>query len=116
MVIILKNTVSLKKNFQFKHVYCNGKSLANKHLVIYFIKNNMNLNRLGLSVSKKVGNSVIRSRVTRLIKESYRLNEENILIGYDIVIIARTTCSGKDFITIRNSLIHLIKKLNLLGI
>ena len=84
-------TRSLQKNFQFRYVYNRGKSLANKHLVMYVIKNNKNAetNRLGISVSKKVGKSVVRSRVTRLIKESYRLTENEIKSGYDIVVIAR---------------------------
>ncbi len=103
-------TESLKKNYQFRFVYNRGKSIANKYLVMYVLKNGEDFNRLGLSVSKKVGISVVRSRVTRLIRESYRLSEENIKRGFDIVVIARNSCSGVSFECINKSLIHLIKK------
>ena len=69
----MKYAESLKKNYEFRIVYRKGKSLANKYLVVYKYRNNKANNRLGISVSKKVGNSVVRSRVTRLIRESYRL-------------------------------------------
>ena len=67
-------------------------------------------NRLGISVSKKVGNSVVRSRVTRLIRESYRLNEKNIKSGYDIVVIARISSNGAPYAEAERSIIHLLKK------
>ena len=79
-------TESLKKNFQFRHVYQKGKSIANRHLVLYLVKNGTHdHNRLGISVSKKVGKSVVRSHVTRLIRESYRSMEEEVKSGYDFV-------------------------------
>ena len=106
-------TESLKKNYQFRFVYNRGKSIANKYLVMYVIKNGKEINHLGVSVSKKVGISVVRSRVTRLIKESYRLSEKNIKSGYDIVVIARNSCNGESFDTIYKSLNHLLKKHNL---
>ena len=61
-VRVLKFTQSLKKNYQFRYVYNRGKSIANKYLIMYVIKNNTDENRLGISVSKKIGNSVVRSR------------------------------------------------------
>ena len=68
---------SLKKNNEFQRVYRKGTSQANRYLVMYVLENHDRHmeNRLGISVSKKVGNSVVRHRVTRLIRESYRLNE-----------------------------------------
>ena len=109
-------TQSLKKNFQFRFVYNKGKSLANKYLVMYVIKNKRytDTNRLGISVSKKVGKSVVRSRVTRLIRESYRLSEESILKGYDIVVIARVSSSDATYHEIDRALLNLIKKHGLL--
>ena len=79
---------SLKKNRDFQNVYKNGKSKANKYLVMYVLENQLDSNRLGISVSKKVGNSVIRHHLTRLIRESYRLNKEMFNSGLDIVVIA----------------------------
>lgn len=107
-------TESLKKNYQFRFVYNRGKSIANKYLVMYVIKNDLKINRFGISVSKKVGISVVRSRVTRLIKESYRLSENNIKCGFDIVVIARASCNGASFDEINKSLNHLLKKHNIL--
>ena len=72
----------LKKNSDFQQVYKNGKSLANRYLVMYLKKNDLNENRIGISVSKKVGNSVIRHRITRLIRESYRLNKDKFNVGW----------------------------------
>ena len=80
---------SLKKNRDFRTVYRDGKSYANRLLVMYTLKNDSDRNRLGISVSKKVGNSVVRHHITRLVRESYRLHEEMFHSGWDIVVIAR---------------------------
>ena len=77
---------SLKKNQDFQSVYRNGKSYANRLLVMYVLENNLDKNRLGISVSKKVGNSVVRHHVTRLVRESYRLQENIFNSGLDIVV------------------------------
>ena len=91
------NTESLKKNNEFRTVYRRGKSVSNKFLVLYKFPNKTNGNRLGISVSKKVGNSVVRSRITRLIRESYRGHENKVNIGWDLVIIARNPANGATF-------------------
>lgn len=98
---------SLKKNKDFQNVYRNGKSNANKYLVMYVIDNNMKKNRIGISVSKKVGNSIVRHRLTRLIRESYRLNEDVFEKGKDIVVIARVGAKEKSFFEIESALLHL---------
>ncbi len=110
----MQHTESLKKNFQFRHVYHRGRSIANRHLVLYFVKNGTQRNQLGISVSKKVGKSVVRSHVTRLIRESYRNMEEEIKTGYDIVVIARVSCAAATYHEVRRSLRHLLKKQQLL--
>ena len=110
----MKHTESLKKNFQFRHVYHRGRSIANRHLVLYMVKNGTQGNKLGISVSKKVGKSVVRSHVTRLIRESYRNMEEDIKTGYDLVFIARVSCADATYHEIRRSLRHLLKKQQLL--
>lgn len=106
----MKNTLSLKKNAEFRFVYEHGKSMANKQLVMYLLKKDQPLNHLGISVSKKIGNSVVRHRVKRLIKEIYRLSEENIDKGYDIVIVARNGFLECDFADMKKSFLHLAKK------
>ena len=69
----MKFSESLKRNSDFQRVYREGKSYANHYLVLYVLQNQTERNRLGISVSKKVGNSVVRHRMARLIRESYRL-------------------------------------------
>lgn len=110
----------LKKNFEFKIVYRRGKSFANELLVMYMLKNKRNkdnennpYNRLGVSVSKKVGNSVIRSRSKRLISESFRLNYNYILKGYDFIFIARNPIVDKNYFDVEKSMMNLIKKAGL---
>ena len=102
-------TDSLKSNQDFGNVYKSGRSYANKYLVIYTLKNNSDRNRLGISVSKKVGNSVIRHRLKRLIKESYRLHEKMFNSGLDIVVIARKGSDACDYAGIESALLHLMK-------
>lgn len=105
----MKKTESIKKNVDYREIYSTGKSYANKNLVMYMKRNGKDQNRLGISVSKKVGNSVVRHRVTRLIRESYRLNEERILPGLDIVVVARIGAKGKNYFELEGSLLHLLK-------
>ncbi len=105
----MKKYESLKKNEDFKRVFNEKKSVANKYLVFYYKENNLNINRLGIQVSKKVGNSVVRHRLTRLIRESYRLNVEKFETGFDLVVIAREDAKGKGYKEIEDALLHLGK-------
>lgn len=100
---------SLKKNQDFQKVYQSGKSYANKYLVMYVLENHLEKNRIGVSVSKKVGNSVVRHRLARLIKESFRLNGDKFQNGLDIVVIARNSAKGKNYGDISSAVIHLGK-------
>ena len=104
----------LKKNIEFRIVYRRGKSFANDLLVLYVLKNNRNkdkdnslYNKVGISVSKKVGNSVIRHHLTRLIRESYRLHEDMFNNGLDIVVIARSTARDISYHETESALLHL---------
>ncbi len=105
----MKFSESLKKNHQFQYVYRNGKSYANKYFVMYVVENSLEGNRIGISVSKKVGNSVVRHRVTRLVRESYRLQEEVFNSGLDIVIVARPSAATIGYYEVESALIHLGK-------
>ncbi|MCM1567989.1 MAG: ribonuclease P protein component [Roseburia sp.] len=100
---------SLKKNHQFLFVYKNGKSYANKYLVMYIKENGTGRNRIGISVSKKVGNSVVRHRVTRLIRETYRLHESVFNSGLDIVVVARAGAAQVGYYEIESAFLHLAK-------
>ena len=100
---------SLKKNHQFQTVYHNGKSLANKLLIMYVMENSSERNYIGISVSKKVGNSIVRHRVTRLVRESYRLHEKMFNSGLNIVVIARPSAATAKYEEVERALIHLGK-------
>ena len=102
----MKFSESLKKNSDFQKVYRQGKSYANRYLVMYVLENHTEGN-LGISVSKKVGNSVIRHHLTRLIRESYRLHEDMFNNGLDIVVIARSTARDISYHETESALLHL---------
>ena len=111
----------LRKNAQFRTVYRRGKSLSNDKLVLYVFKNRRNrdekgnlYNKVGFSISKKVGKSVVRSRVKRLMRESFRLNYEKIEEGYDFVFIARMSINDKSFFEVEKSMMNLFKKAGLI--
>ena len=99
---------SLKKNVDFQSVYRRGRSYANKYLVMYVLPNQTMRNRLGISVSKKVGNSVIRHHITRLVREFYRLHEEMFNNGLDIVVVARVSAKGASYRDVESALFHLL--------
>ena len=103
----MKFSESLKKNSDFQKVYRQGKSYANRYLVMYVLENHTEGNRLGISVSKKVGNSVIRHHLTRLIRESYRLHEDMFNNGLDIVVIARSTARDISYHETESALLRL---------
>ena len=103
----MKYSESLKKNKDFQNVYKHGIYYANKYLVMYVLDNKTCQNRLGISVSKKVGNSIVRHRLTRLIRESYRLQEDRFKCGFDIVVIARIGAKGKSYKEIDSAMLHL---------
>ncbi len=105
----MKQSEALRSNEDFKEIYRTGKSYANKYLIMYVKGNDTGKNRIGISVSKKVGNSVIRHRITRLIRESYRLSEDSFLSGLDIIVVARVGAKGKNYNEIESALLHLRK-------
>ena len=111
----MKHSQSLKKNADFQNVYKCGKSFANKYLVMYVKENDTDFNRIGISVSKKVGNSVVRHRIKRLILESYRLHEDMFNSGLDMVIIARAAAKDRTYEEIKSAVLHLGKLHNIIG-
>ncbi|OPJ58669.1 ribonuclease P protein component [Clostridium oryzae] len=109
----------LRKNTDFKIAYRRGKSFSTELLVLYVYKNKRNCidgslyNRVGISVSKKVGKSVVRSRVKRLISECYRLNNSGIKNGLDLIFVSRVSSKDKSYEEIKNSMLKLFKKAGL---
>ena len=105
----MKFSESLKKNQQFRTVYEKGISTANRYFVLYKLENGLKRNRLGISVSKKVGNSVVRHHITRLVRESYRLHEDVFNSGLDIVVVARVNAKDAGYKEIESAFMHLTK-------
>ena len=108
----MRNINSLK-NSEFQMIYKNGTSYANKYLVMYVMDNPQGKSKLGISVSKKVGNSVVRHRLARLIREVYRLNRAMFNEGLNIVVIARTTAKDRSFAEIESAFMHLCRVHNI---
>ncbi|MCI8402059.1 MAG: ribonuclease P protein component [Lachnospiraceae bacterium] len=104
----MKQEMYLKKNSDFQEVYHGGRSLANKSLVMYVLaRGKERPSRIGMSVSRKVGNSVVRHRVKRLIRESHRRNRHRIADGLDIVVIARNEAKNRNYWDIERDFLHL---------
>lgn len=103
------NFETLRSNFDFKCVYNRKKSFANRYLIMYISENGTDALRLGVSVSKKVGNSIVRHRLARLIREAFRLNVDKVNRGYDIVVIARAGLKDKNYFETESAMLHLLK-------
>ncbi|MDQ0339277.1 ribonuclease P protein component [Caldalkalibacillus uzonensis] len=101
----------LRKNQEFARVYRDGKSVANRQLVLFYLPNeSVRHFRLGVSVSKKLGRAVVRNRMKRLVKEAVRHQAVHIKQGYDLVIIVRKGALDADFKRLSKSFTHLLKK------
>ena len=101
------------RNREFSQVYRKGKRAADLCFVMFFLENGTDSNRLGITVSKKIGNSVVRSRVKRIIKEAYRLHEKDLRQGLDIVIVARSAAVDKKSTDMEVSLMRLASRLKI---
>lgn len=101
-------------NYEFRRVYSRGKSAATKRLVVYFRRNGMNKNRLGITVSTKLGKAVVRNRAKRRFREIFRLNSPALLPGHDFIIVARTACTTAEYSDLNRDFLYLAKKLGAL--
>ena len=103
----MKRFPSLKNNREFQYVYKNGSSFGNRLLVMYVVKSGDERNRIGISVSKKVGNSVVRHHITRMLREIFRLNNDKIETGLNIIIVARKAAKESDYGHLESAYMHL---------
>ena len=101
---------SMKKTNEFRNCYENGKSYANKFVVVYVWENCGSNNKIGISCSKKIGNSIVRHRFARLVREAYRLHENVFNSGLDIVVVARACARDASYFDIEESLLSLAGK------
>ncbi|WP_270183031.1 ribonuclease P protein component [Alkalihalobacillus sp. CinArs1] len=107
----MNSNYRIKKNSEFQSVFKKGNSTANRQFVVYVMKRNDQPHfRLGLSVSKRIGNAVTRNRVKRLIRESFHQLSDQIDVPYDFVVIARKPASEMNLEEVKSSLIHVLKR------
>ena len=109
----MKFSSALKLNHIFQRLYrTNG--YANAYMVLYARKNRTGTNRVGITVSKKLGHAVVRNRVRRRLRECYRLNEEKFQSGWDIVVVARTKAIHAEFGRLQQGYLELAQKAGIL--
>ena len=106
-------TVSLRQNRAFKRVYARGRSAASGLLVVYARPNRSAGNRLGLTVSSKLGCAVVRNRVRRRLKEAYRLHETDLSSGFDVVLVARSRAVSATYWALERDMLRLFARLGL---
>ena len=111
----MKFTVSLKLNHEFQRLYHRGKSAALPTLALYCRRRRGRGNRLGLTVGKKVGGAVVRNRVRRRLREIYRLNEDKLVSGIDLVVVARVRAAHAPYRRLEQSFLKLCGKVGLLA-
>ena len=109
----MEYSCSLKLNHIFRRLY-STKGNANSYFVLYARRNRTGMNRVGITVSKKLGHAVVRNRTRRRIREIYRLHEEAFLPGWDIVAVARSRAVDADFSKLTGAFLSLAKKAGLL--
>ena len=109
----MKYSSALKLNHIFRRLYSTS-GHANSYLVLYARKNHSGANRVGVTVSKKLGCAVVRNRVRRRLREVYRLNEALFAPGWDIVVVARSRCVAADFSKLTHAYLSLAEKSGIL--
>ena len=110
----MKSRCTLKKNSDFRRLYAKGKSAANPYMVVYCRRNRTGENRLGFTVSVKLGHAVVRNRIRRRLREVARLNAERLRSGWDLVLVARSRALDAPFNKLEEAYLASCGKLGLL--
>ncbi|SFP77209.1 ribonuclease P protein component [Oscillibacter sp. PC13] len=109
----MKRADTLKENYEFRRLYQKGASAVGGGMVIYCRKNRLGRNRLGITVSVKLGHAVVRNRARRRLREVYRLNREKLKCGYDIILVARGRTLTASWTDLNDTFLRLCRKLDL---
>ena len=110
----MKFSCALKLNHIFRRLYATS-GHGNSCLVLYARQNRTSTNRVGITVSKKLGCAVVRNRIRRRLREVYRLNEHRFTPGWDIVVVARSRCIDASFEKLTQSYLSLAEKAGILA-
>ena len=109
----MKRTMTVKENYEFRRIYAKGRSGVSPYLVVYVRPNRRGRNRLGGTVSTKLGHAVVRNRVRRRIREIFRLSQGKMKQGYDCIVVARTRAAHADYWELKRAFEKTCKKLDL---
>ena len=110
----MKKTTTVKENYEFRRIYAKGKSGVSPYLVVYVRPNRRGHNRLGVTVSTKIGHAVVRNRVRRQLREIFRLNQDKLTQGYDMIVVARTRAVHAEYREIDRAFLRTCGKLGLM--
>ena len=110
----MKFTDTLKLNYEFRRLYSKGKSAVNPCVVVYTRRTGRSTNRIGFTVSTKLGHAVVRNRVRRRLREIYRLHEAEFVPGTDLVVVARTRAVTASYQQLEHALLSACKKLGVI--
>lgn len=113
----MKKTLKLKKNYEFKRILTKGKYYQGKYLEVFVKKNNTDINFIGIAIGVKIAKAVKRNRIKRLISENYRLIEDNLNTGYNIIFLWRKKVDIKNanFFNIKKDMIDIFKRIGILS-
>jgi len=112
--IVEVKLLKLRKNWEFKRVYRYGRTVVSKNIVLYYCPNGLANNRIGFSISKKVGKSVVRNKIKRIYREAFKVIERRLCKGYDFILIARKPAVDVSFHDACKELYNLCRKGQLL--